>query len=96
MEGDIHTLIPAKHRANTTRIVQMLKKGHYDVELDPEAWERIYAWIDLNTPCWGTWGEATGKKRINKERRAATLTAYAGIEEYDPVKENSRRNLCDG
>jgi len=85
MEGEIHTLIPTEHRANTTRLVQLLKKGHYNVELDPEAWERLYAWIDLNTPCWGTWGEATGEKNIpQKDRRLSILKRYAGIDAYDP------------
>jgi len=85
MEGDIHTLMPTEHRANTTRLVQLLKKGHHGVELDPEAWERLYAWIDLNTPCWGTWGEATEKGKIpQKDRRVAVLKTYAGVDAYDP------------
>ena len=85
MEGDIHVLMPTEHRANTTRLVQMLKKGHHGVELEPEAWERLYAWIDLNTPCWGTWGEATERKEIpQKDRRMATLNHYAGVEMDDP------------
>lgn len=85
MEGDLRTLMPAEHRANTTRLVQMLKKGHHGVELDAEAWERLYAWIDLNTPCWGTWGEATELDEIpQKERRLAILNAHAGVEWDDP------------
>jgi len=85
MEGDIRTLMPTEHRANTTRLVQLLKKGHHSVELEPEAWERLYAWIDLNTPCWGTWGEATGQGKIpQKDRRVAILNTYAGVDAYDP------------
>ncbi|MDP6524787.1 MAG: SUMF1/EgtB/PvdO family nonheme iron enzyme [Kiritimatiellia bacterium] len=85
MEGDIRTLMPTEHRANTTRLVQLLKKGHHGVELDPEAWERLYAWIDLNTPCWGTWGEATGQGKIpQKDRRVAILNTYASVDAYDP------------
>jgi len=85
MEGDIRTLMPTEHRANTTRLVQLLKKGHQGVELDSEAWGRLYAWIDLNTPCWGTWGEATGQGQIpQKARRVAILNSYAGVDMYDP------------
>jgi len=85
MEGDIRTLMPTEHRANTTRLVQLLKKGHHGVELDPEAFERLYAWIDLNTPCWGTWGEATGQGKIpQNDRRMTMLNTYAGLEAYDP------------
>ena len=85
MEGDIRTLMPTEHRANTTRLVQLLKKGHYGVELDPEAWDRLYAWIDLNTPCWGTWGEATGQGKIAQtDRRVSILNRYAAVDTYDP------------
>jgi len=39
----------------------------------------------LNTPCWGTWGEATGQGKIpQKDRRVAILETYAGVDAYDP------------
>ena len=52
---DLH--VPCEYHANTSELVQMLEKGHYNVALDAEAWDRLYTWIDLNGPCHGTWGE---------------------------------------
>ena len=76
---------PLRTLADKWSLVQMLKKGHHGVELEPEAWERVYAWIDLNTPCWGTWGEATERKEIpQKDRRLSILKSYAGVEMDDP------------
>jgi formylglycine-generating enzyme required for sulfatase activity len=84
MEGDLKTLMPCEHRANTTRLIQMLKQGHHDVCLEPEAWERLYAWIDLNTPCWGSWRECVGNDAVAQGlRRRSTLKAYAGVD-YQP------------
>ena len=50
-------LEPMEFHADTTQLVQMLKKGHHNVQLDAEAWDRLIAWIDLNCPFHGTWGE---------------------------------------
>ena len=50
-------LPPGEHKANTTRLLQLLDKGHHGVQLEPEARERIVTWIDLNGPCYGTWHE---------------------------------------
>jgi formylglycine-generating enzyme required for sulfatase activity len=33
-------------------------KGHHGVQLPDEAWERLATWVDLNSPCFGTWTEA--------------------------------------
>ncbi|MBK1792040.1 SUMF1/EgtB/PvdO family nonheme iron enzyme [Persicirhabdus sediminis] len=53
IESDMNVLTPKEFSADTTELVQMLKKGHYGVELDSEEWLRIYEWIDMNTPYHG-------------------------------------------
>jgi len=64
IESDIHLLSPMEYHAATTELVQMLKKGHYGVQLPPEAWDRLYTWIDLNAPYHGTWSEIVGSETV--------------------------------
>jgi formylglycine-generating enzyme required for sulfatase activity len=58
----------------------MLMKGHHGVKLDAESWRRIIAWIDLNAPCHGTWGEVVGPERTrnDNERRLDLRRLYGG------------------
>lgn len=85
IESDMHLLMPAEYAANTTALVQMLKQGHYGVRLDPESWERLYTWIDLNTPAHGTWHEIVGEKLVDhqRDRRRELMCRYGGTTE-DP------------
>ncbi len=85
MEGDMHMLEPYEVHANTTALVQMLEKGHHNVKLSAEAWDRIATWIDLNTPAHGTWREIVGEKKVinQRDRRREMLKLYASIDE-DP------------
>ena len=39
-EGDYHLLTPMEFHADTSELVQMLQKGHHNVKLDKEAWDR--------------------------------------------------------
>jgi len=85
IESDIHLLNPGEFHAGTTRLIQHLRKGHKDVRLEPEAWDRIITWIDLNTPYHGTWHEIIGMNRVahQRDRRRAMDKLYAGVDE-DP------------
>lgn len=83
-EGDYHLLTPLEFHADTSELVQMLQKGHHNVQLDDEAWERLITWIDLNAPYHGTWTEAGANKKI-LERRKELRLQYDGVD-YDPEK----------
>jgi formylglycine-generating enzyme required for sulfatase activity len=80
-ESDYHMMPPAEYAANTSELIQMLKKGHHGVQLHPEAWERLYAWIDLNIPDHGTWGEFRAVPNNQCERRNQLRKLYAGLDE---------------
>jgi formylglycine-generating enzyme required for sulfatase activity len=54
-ESDMKVLLPWEFHADTNRLVQLLQAGHYRVELDREAWDRLITWIDLNAPFHGNW-----------------------------------------
>ncbi|MBT3481375.1 MAG: SUMF1/EgtB/PvdO family nonheme iron enzyme [Opitutales bacterium] len=57
---DVSLLVPGEYKANTSPLIQILKKGHHGLELSAEDLERFYAWIDLNGPSHGTWKEVYG------------------------------------
>ncbi|MGQ9760594.1 MAG: SUMF1/EgtB/PvdO family nonheme iron enzyme [Thermogutta sp.] len=64
IESDMHLLSPMEYHAATTELVQILKKGHYGVQLSAEAWDRLYTWIDLNAPYHGRWSEIVGPETV--------------------------------
>ncbi len=82
IESGMHMLNPMEFHADTTELVQMLRKGHHGVKLDEEAWDRLVTWIDLNAPYHGTWAEAVGKNRTDQQakRRRELMLRYAGLE----------------
>ncbi len=82
-ESDYHVLKPREFGANTSELVQMLEKGHHNVKLDADAWDRLYTWIDLNVPDHGTWGEEHAIPGGFHERRLEMRTLYANRPE-DP------------
>jgi formylglycine-generating enzyme required for sulfatase activity len=57
IEGDRRMFSPLDYHFRQTELGQMLRKGHYAVQLDAESFERLAAWHDFNAPFYGTWGE---------------------------------------
>jgi formylglycine-generating enzyme required for sulfatase activity len=84
-ESDYHLQKPLEYHADTSELVQMLKRGHYNVKLDAEAWDRLITWIDLNVPDHGTWTEHVGGRRPVMDRRLAMHAKYANRTD-DPEK----------
>ena len=75
IESDYGPLLPMEFSASTTELVQLLKQGHYGVELDTDSWNRLLTWIDMNTPYHGNWSHA------NKERE--TFAKLYGVVGFD-------------
>ena len=83
-ESDIHLHAPAEFEADTSPLVQMLKKGHHNVQLSRDEWERLYTWIDFNVPYPANWREShrPPQRRAGRAprevqeavRRASTIT----------------------
>lgn len=80
-EGDYHTLTPLEFHADTSLLVQMLRKGHYNVKLDDEAWDRLFTWIDLNVPAYGTYSEIAAIPGNFQARRFECRVKYSGVKE---------------
>jgi hypothetical protein len=88
LESDYHLLMPMEFHASTTQLVQLLAKGHHNVQLDAESWDRLITWIDLNAPFHGTWTEIAGAERVEPwaRRRRELLQLYADMD-CDPESE---------
>ena len=80
-EGDYHILTPLEFHANTSLLVQMLRKGHYNVKLDGEAWDRLLTWIDINVPAYGTYHEVAAIPHDFEKRRYESKKKYANVDE---------------
>ena len=78
-EGNLHLLTPLNYHADTSELIQILAKGHHNVKLDAEAWERLITWIDLNAPAHGSYGEMSpsAPARHFMNRRAELYKEYA-------------------
>ncbi|MBI9019080.1 MAG: SUMF1/EgtB/PvdO family nonheme iron enzyme [Phycisphaerae bacterium] len=87
---------PYEFHASTSEGIQLLSKGHYGVNLDEDSWQRLYTWIDLNVPFYGSWTTTydanEGRKQYTEDIAAkaeALRLKYALIEsdwEYTPSK----------
>jgi len=86
---------PYEYHASTSEAVQLLSKGHHGVKLDDESWRRLYTWIDLNVPFYGSWSNTyasnDGREKWTKEisaKAAALRSQYALVDsnwEYTPT-----------
>jgi formylglycine-generating enzyme required for sulfatase activity len=82
-ESDYHLQQPLEYHASISELVQILEKGHYNVKLDAEAWDRLITWIDMNVPDHGTWHEHRGGHSPMEARRLEMRTRFANRPE-DP------------
>ena len=93
-ESDYHMFPPAEYHADTSPLIQMLTKGHHGVKLDREAYERLYTWIDLNVPYYGTWGEFGKIPNGQRQRRVEMRKLYEGIDaDYEIIPEVSSQPI---
>jgi formylglycine-generating enzyme required for sulfatase activity len=83
-EADYHLQVPAEWEADTSALVQLLKKGHYDVTLTAEEWERLYTWIDFNIPYPANWRESHRPPKDEQvARRVKYKKLFANIDDRD-------------
>jgi len=85
IEDDVEMLVPGEYHADTSELIQMLRKGHHGVRLGREAWDRLVTWIDLNGPCHGTWGQVCPIPENGAQRRQELKVRYGGPED-DPER----------
>ena len=91
-EGDMVVLYPYEYHPNTSELVRLLKKGHYNVQLTDAEWRKIYNWIDSNAPDKGYFNANVLKSFPYQgydqiERRKQLTDKYAGGAGVDWKKE---------
>jgi len=83
-EADYHLAYPAEWHADTSQVVQMLKKGHHGVALSRDEWERLYTWIDFNVPYPANWTESHRPPDPEQvARRAKYKKLYGHVNDRD-------------
>ncbi len=95
-ESDLDIYDAMEWHVSTSPLIQMLKKGHHGVQLDAEAWDRLYTWIDFNAPHRGMWNNPQyEKRRLDLAVRYAGLTdnpeeeyrqTYASVTQREPAQ----------
>ena len=81
-EPDYHMQIPAEWGADTSELVQRLRKGHHNVGLAEEEWGKLFTWIDYNIPYAGNWTESSFPPNPEMvEIRKKLMEAYACIDD---------------
>jgi formylglycine-generating enzyme required for sulfatase activity len=89
VEADMAMLNAMEYHASTSLLVQMLEKGHHGVKLadiDREARDRLYCWIDLNVPKNGSWSPPEWQKCDQRQRRLELAKIHAN-NDSDPEGE---------
>jgi hypothetical protein len=55
--GEKLPLKPYAVGSAASALMQLLKKGHYEVKLPPADWQALAAWIDCNAPYFGSYDD---------------------------------------
>ncbi len=83
VESDMELLNPMEYHTSTSRLFQMLEKGHRGVTfatMGNEARERLACWIDLNAPFAGNWDPPEWKGTDPVKRRCELASKFAGLD----------------
>jgi hypothetical protein len=70
--GPVKILPPYSWGSHRSRLVKLLREGHYDVKLDRESFDRIVTWIDLNVPYYPShlsyyWQNTAGRSPLDHQ-----------------------------
>lgn len=94
VEDDVSLLTPGEYLADSSELIQMLRKGHQGIQLDTESWDRLITWIDLNAPCHGTWNDVFPVPEKSDQRRSELRQEYGGpYEDPEAVPDNPQPEI---
>ena len=81
-EADYHLPAPAEWHASTSPLIQMLEKGHHNVQLTRDERDRLHTWIDFNVPYAGNWRESHRPPQDEQvERRTKYMKLFANVDD---------------
>jgi formylglycine-generating enzyme required for sulfatase activity len=95
-ESGVPLLAIAHYHADTSKVIQLIKKGHHGVKPDAELLDRLVTWMDLGAPSFATW-----RDRLNPRipeglqgRKLEMRKLYASLDvDYDSLAELPREPL---
>ena len=90
--GPADLLAATSWGSHASRLVQVLRKGHNDVKLSPEEFDRIVTWIDINAPYYPDYASAYPNNQYGRSpltgaqlKRLSKLTGEnLGKQSHDP------------
>jgi hypothetical protein len=59
---------PDQYGARSAKLTTLLLRGHYDVKLPTEDWERLITWMDTNALFYGTFNREDQARQLRGER----------------------------
>jgi hypothetical protein len=79
---NVEPVPPLTVGSHASRLITILRRGHYDVKLSPEEFVRLATWVDANGPYYGTYfGRRNWAYKDHPDfRPVPTLRSAAGIE----------------
>ncbi len=72
--------VPGACASSASPLVKFLKKGHHDAKLPPDAWRRLYTWLDTYGQRQGAFGPDQDHRLQQLKRRMTPLLATSGAE----------------
>jgi hypothetical protein len=80
-KGNVEPLGPKTLGSHASPLIQILRQGHYDVQLTAAEWARLITWVDANAPYYGSY---FGRRNLIYRdlpdfRPAPTLDSARGI-----------------
>lgn len=82
-EAAMKVMVPYEYHASMSPLVQLLKNGHYGVELTDKEWRSLYNWIDYNVPDKGAFLTYENHGYDQYTRRIALNEKYANGISHD-------------
>ena len=87
IESDLDMLTPMDVHADQTELIQILQKGHNNIILDNQSKEKLFCWIDFNTPYYGR------RKDIPKSDSPHVCRSYEMRKLYSEMFQVKHRDL---
>ena len=81
--GPTQTLMPYSWGSHASKLVQVIRKGHNQVKLDKESFDRLVTWIDINAPYYPSYASAYPHNRYGRSplspKQVGRLSKLVGV-----------------
>ena len=96
-DGPPEILPPYAWGSHRSRLVSILREGHYDVKLSTEDMDRVVTWIDLNAPYYGSYASLWSNHAFGRSplgpKQLARLKELTGVNVGSQQQEMKRSQV---